>query len=74
MGKVKQGAECCVEGCEAKAVRSFSIEKVREAIKDAGGDLKSGRMRRGYLCQKHYKMFKKQTKKDKKLDKWRYGA
>jgi len=30
--------------------------------------------RRAYLCREHYKEYKKKTKKDKKLEKWRYSA
>ena len=74
MGKVKQGVECSVEGCSEKAVRSFSASKGREAMQAAGARLKDERARRVYLCQKHYKAYKKQTKQDKKVDKWRYGA
>jgi hypothetical protein len=74
MGKVKQGTLCSVEGCEEKAVRSFATDKAREALQPTGASLKDDRARRAYLCQKHYKLFKKQTKKDKKVDKWRYGA
>ncbi len=74
MGKVKQGTSCSVEGCDEKATRSFAAEKVKDAMQPTGVNLKDTRARRGYLCQKHYKVFKKQTKQDKKVDKWRYGT
>jgi hypothetical protein len=74
LGKVKQGVECSVEGCSNKAVRSFSARKGREAMLAVGARIKDERSRRIYLCQKHYKAYKKQTKQDKKVDKWRYGA
>lgn len=74
MGKVKQGIECSVEGCSEKAVRSFSANKGREALQAVGATFKDERARRVYLCQKHYKLYKKQTKQDKKVDKWRFGG
>jgi hypothetical protein len=74
LGKVKQGTVCSVKGCEEKATRSLNADKAREALQAAGAALDDERARRFYLCQKHYKIYKKQTKQDKKVDKWRYGA
>jgi hypothetical protein len=73
MGKVKTGTVCNVAGCNEKAIRSVSAAKAREALQAAGAGFKDDRARRLYLCQKHYKMYKKQTKQDKKVDKWRFG-
>jgi thymidine kinase len=58
-----------VSGCGREAVRSISTEKV----KSAGLNVGSGE-KRAYLCREHYKEFKKKTKKDKTVEKWRYGA
>jgi hypothetical protein len=74
MGKVKTGTECSVAGCNEKASRSVSAAKAREGLQAAGAGFEDDRARRLYLCQKHYKMYKKQTKQDKKVDKWRYSA
>ena len=74
VGKVKQGAICSVRDCDEKAARSVSADKAREALQGAGASFEDDRARRIFLCQKHYKMYKKQTKKDKKVEKWRYGA
>lgn len=74
MGKVKQGSECSVDGCNEKATRSFALTKVREALQSEGVVFQDERSRRAYLCPKHYKLFKKHTKKDKKIDKWRYST
>jgi hypothetical protein len=74
LGKVKTGTVCSVQGCDEKATRSVSAEKAREGLQAAGAGFEDNRARRLYLCQKHYKVYKKQTKKDKKVDKWRYGA
>ena len=66
MGRVAKGIKCSVVGCGKEAVRSLSNEKVSAA------GLKVGTARRAYLCKDHYKEFKKETKKEKMLEKWRY--
>lgn len=68
MGKVSKGMKCSIEGCGKEAFRSLNMEKVTSA------GLKAQGARRAYLCKDHYKEYKKATKKDKILDKWRYGA
>ena len=49
-------------------MRSISVDKVKAAGLNVGSAEK-----RAYICKEHYKEFKKKTKKDKTLDKWRYG-
>jgi len=66
MGKVKKGVKCSVAGCEKPAIRSISKEKLSEVNMSVSG---SGR---AYLCEEHYKEFKKKFKKIKKLEKWRF--
>lgn len=68
MGRIDKGVKCSVTGCGKDAVRSLSSQKVKAA------GLKIGTERRAYLCKEHYKEFKKKTKKDKQLEKWRYSA
>lgn len=68
MGRIEKGVKCSVSGCGREAVRSLSAAKVKAA------GLKIGSERRAYLCKEHYKEYKKKTKKDKQLEKWRYGA
>jgi hypothetical protein len=65
LGRIEKGEKCSV--CGNIAIRSISAEKVKAAGMKAGND------KRAYLCKEHYKEFKKKTKKDKILDKWRYG-
>jgi hypothetical protein len=67
MGRISKGVNCSVSGCSREAVRSLSAEKVKSA------GLKVGNDKRAYLCREHYKEYKKKTKKDKQLEKWRYG-
>ncbi len=66
MGRVAEGVKCSVIGCGKEAVRSISNQKV----KSAGLDVSGGR--RAYLCKDHYKEYKKKTRKERKLEKWRY--
>jgi len=68
MGRVAKGVKCTVTGCNNDAVRSLPYDKVVAA------GLKIGESRRAYLCREHYKEFKKETKKDRTLEKWRYGV
>jgi hypothetical protein len=69
LGKIDKGVKCSVSNCKNDAVRSLSAEKVRSAGLNVG----SGE-RRAYLCKEHYKEYKKKTKKDKMLEKWRYSG
>ncbi len=68
MGRIDKGQKCSVSGCGREAVRSLSSDKV----KAAGLNVSSGE-KRAYICKEHYKEYKKKTKKDKTIDKWRYG-
>ena len=65
MGKVSKGIKCSVEGCDNEAVRSLDSEKVQSTGLKVRGE------RRVYLCKIHYKEYKKATKKNKIIDKWR---
>ena len=68
MGRVDKGEACSIVGCSAAAIRSISTDKV------AHTGLNIGNARRAYLCKAHYKEFKKLTRKDRQIDKWRYSA
>jgi hypothetical protein len=68
LGRIAKGVKCSVVGCDKEAVRSLSREKVSAAR------LKVDGTRRSYLCKDHYKEYKKETKKDKMLEKWRYKS
>jgi len=67
LGRIEKGEKCTVSGCSREAARSISAEKVKAAGLNVGTD------KRAYICKEHYKEYKKKTKKDKTLDKWRYG-
>jgi len=67
LGRVAKGVRCDVSGCGKEAVRSLSAAKVRSA-----GLNVSSSERRAYLCEIHYKEYKKKTKKERKIEQWRY--
>jgi hypothetical protein len=51
-----------------EAARSLNADKCKAAgLKVSSAD------NRAYICKEHYKEYKKKTKKDKTLDKWRFG-
>jgi hypothetical protein len=66
LGRIDKGVKCSVSGCEKDAIRSIAAGKVTAA------GLKIDVERRAYLCKEHYKEFKKATKKDRTLEKWRH--
>ena len=68
MGRIEKGAKCSVSGCGNEAARSISADKVK-----AAGLKVSGQEKRAFICKEHYKEYKKKTKKDKTLEKWRWG-
>jgi len=68
MGKVAKGQQCSVVGCSATAIRSISPEKVAHA------GISIGTARRAYLCKAHYREFKKLSRKDRQIDKWRFSV
>jgi len=69
MGRIDKGVKCDVSGCHNDAIRSISCDKARPSGLHINTNEK-----RTYLCKEHYKEFKKRTKKDKTLEKWRYNT
>lgn len=65
MGKVSKGVKCGVVGCEREATRSIALDKLNMF------KLKPSKSRRTYLCAQHYKEYKKKTKKERMIEKWR---
>ncbi len=68
MGRIAKGVKCNVMGCGNEAIRSISAEKVMAT------GLKIDETRRAYLCKEHYREFKRQTKQERTLEKWRYST
>jgi hypothetical protein len=69
MGRIDKGINCSVSNCKNEAVRSLNFDKAKNS-----GLKVTGEGKRAYLCREHYKEFKKKTKKDKTIDKWRYST
>ncbi len=67
MGRIKKGTTCSVNPCDSEAVRSVNGPKVKAAGLEVEGN-------RVYLCKEHYKEFKKGSKKDRQIEKWRHGV
>ncbi len=68
LGRIGKGVTCSVKNCDKEAIRSLARDKVSCA------GLKVNEGRRSYLCREHYKEYKKGSKKDKLLEKWRHSA
>jgi len=56
MGRVKKGVQCSVKGCTQLA-------------KAAGLDVEG---RRAYLCEEHYKEFKRRRRRERLVERWRF--
>lgn len=67
MGKVAKGVKCSVPGCGEQAACSIASQRVSSTMKVK---LEG---RRAYLCEKHYKEFKKLTRMERKVERWRYS-
>lgn len=57
---------CSVSGCSNPAERSLSVSRL-----PAGIELKSA-VKRAKLCKEHYKLYKKMTKEERRLERSRY--
>jgi hypothetical protein len=68
MGRVTkkdEPAKCQIVDCVEEAVRSMPTKKLTEVFDN--DQIETGN-RRTKLCKKHYREYKKATKKDRKLD------
>ncbi len=62
-----KGVKCSVAGCNAEAVRSVAFKRASEA-----GLRLSREERRAYLCETHYKEFKKARRSVDKIERMRW--
>ncbi len=69
MGKISKGITCSVKECSNQAVRSLPPDAA-ELLGKNGVEVDTSE-RRVYLCDEHYKMYKKLKRKEAKLEKWR---
>lgn len=70
MGKIGKGQTCSISGCGKQAERSLPLEEAGHVFKSSELQTNPG-SRRVYLCDAHYKVYKKGTKKEKTFEKWR---
>ncbi|MDH4122569.1 MAG: hypothetical protein OEV21_00560 [Thermoplasmata archaeon] len=56
--------KCDVRGCSEPAERSISSKKVEKS----GLSIPESTDKRVHLCKKHYREFKKKTKKDREVE------
>ena len=59
----KKVKTCSVRGCSDTSVKTVAAQKARDAGLSIPSDL-----RKAHLCKKHYKIYKKATKKDRELE------
>ena len=60
-----RGGKCGVQDCKEQGHKSLSTKKVKSALPNLR--LKEERGKRVHLCKKHYKEFKRKTKKEKAI-------
>jgi len=63
--KEKEHELCGVLKCNKEASRSISTSRLKAALPDLKLE---GEGRRTHLCKEHYKLFRKKTKTDRKLE------
>ncbi|MFX1504549.1 MAG: hypothetical protein ACFFDC_00395 [Promethearchaeota archaeon] len=65
---------CDVEGCSGLTKRTVSREKSGAALKQAGLTLNvKDKVTKIHLCADHYRKIKKQLKKDREIERLRWG-
>ena len=72
MGKISKGIKCSVQNCLENAARSLPLERFNQ-VRNVNLKLKPDVRNRVYLCEKHYKMIRKELKKIRKIEKKRFG-
>jgi hypothetical protein len=69
MGKVDKGVKCSVLGCNNQAERSLSYSRASMA-NSLNLDKTSNKV---YLCKEHYKIWKRETKEERTLERERWA-
>jgi len=59
---------CSIKNCDKPAIKTLSYS---DAAKVFSGRLEGGRKVK--LCKDHWKEYKKKTKKERMLERWRWG-
>lgn len=65
---------CDVEGCTNESKKTVSKQKAGNAIKEAGLQLSlRDKVTKAHLCKDHYRKIKKKLKKDREIERLRWG-
>ena len=72
MSSKKDALICSVSACGEEPKRSFSFKNVQSAISKVGLQIE-GNPKKIHLCDKHYKIIKKELKKERKTERMRHG-
>ncbi len=65
---------CDVEDCTKESKKTVSREKAGDAIKQAGLTLSlRDKKTKAHLCADHYRKIKKKLKKDREIERLRWG-
>ncbi len=74
MTEIPVKKSCDVEGCSKESKKTVSREKAGAAIKEAGLNLSvRDKVTKAHLCADHYRKIKKKLKKDREIDRLRWG-
>ncbi|UCE13630.1 MAG: hypothetical protein JSV04_00290 [Candidatus Heimdallarchaeota archaeon] len=66
--------QCNVENCSNLSKKTVSREKAGSAMKQAGLNLDiRDKVTKVHLCAEHYRKIKKQLKKDREIERLRWG-
>ena len=66
--------QCDVEGCTKESKKTVSREKAGTAIKQANLTLSlRDKITKAHLCADHYRQIKKKLKKDREVERLRWG-
>jgi len=68
MGKVGKGIKCSVKGCKEEAVKSLSYNRANLSQSLEFESIQN----KVYLCENHYKIWKKDTKEYRELERLRW--
>lgn len=64
---------CSIVGCQNDSKRSFPTVRITKSIANTGLQVKDARSMKVYLCSDHWKLVKKEFKKDTKPERLRWG-
>ncbi len=71
---VTKKKNCDIENCTLESKKTVSREKAGSALKEAGLDVSIREKKtKIHLCTEHYRKIKKKLKKDREIERLRWG-